>query len=465
MTVIRLSSFKVAAMMCCAVIFSQRLAFGEEMAANPKPLASATETAAKKTGEANESPKPMTQVSKSTSIAANSAVQQDVTKSWGSNSCPDCCDFQDCCKCCDCGPPGDYWLRAEYVNWFTNGGHAPALVATSPNGTLPSTETLYGDADYNGGYRPGLDLEVGAWLDCCHIDAITYDFLYAGRRSSPFFATSDGDPILTRPFTDANTGEPADELVAFPGVVVGSISVDNHNSLWGTGVDWRHNLCCCCECCDCCESSCCFHPQNCHRLDFVAGFRFYGFDDNLTIRENLISIQQPSPIPVGTHIDVTDSFITKNNFYGGEIGLVGQRYHCRWMYEWSAKVALGDTQQLVDIDGFTVVSFPGQPTAVNRGGLLALSSNIGHYERDQFTAIPELAFRLGYRVTDRLTLMAGYTFMYLGRVARAGDQIDTTVNPNLIPPPIGGGPNRPAFSFHESDLFLHGITLGAEYSF
>ena len=198
------------------------------------------------------------------------------------------------------------------------------MVATSPDTSLSTSQTLYGDANYNGGYRPGLDIEVGAWLDCCHTEAITYDFLYAGRQSSPFFASSDGDPILCRPFTDANTGDPTCQLVAFPGVVVGNVSVDNHNSLWGTGVDWRHNLCCCCECNDCCNCDCCFHPQNCHRLDFVAGFRFYGFDDNLTIQENLTSIESPSPIPVGTQIQVTDSFITKNNFYGGEIGFVGR---------------------------------------------------------------------------------------------------------------------------------------------
>jgi hypothetical protein len=55
--------------------------------------------------------------------------------------------------------------------------------------------------------------------------------------------------------------------------------------------------------------------------------------------------------------------------------------------------------------------------------------------------------------------------MYFSQIARAGDQIDTVVNPNLIPPPIGGGPNRPAFNFRPSDLVLQGITLGGEYSF
>ena len=147
------------------------------------------------------------------------------------------------------------------------------------------------------------------------------------------------------------------------------------------------------------------------------------------------------------------------------MGLIGQRYRDRWMVEGTVKVALGTMQQVVAINGSTAISFPGQPTAVNQGGLLALSSNIGRYTHNDFAAIPQFSSRLGYRVSERFTLLAGYTFIYFGRVARAGDQIDTVVNPNLIPPPIAVGPNRPAFALHTSDLWLQGITLGGEIHF
>jgi hypothetical protein len=98
---------------------------------------------------------------------------------------------------------------------------------------------------------------------------------------------------------------------------------------------------------------------------------------------------------------------------------------------------------------------------------LALASNIGRHEHNAFVAIPQISFRVGYRPTERLTLLAGYTFMYFSQIGRAGDQIDTTINPQLLPPitPPVTGPLRPAFNFHPSDLVLQGITLGAEYSF
>lgn len=410
-----------------------------------------------------------TDAPKTLSVGTTSAISATPSAEPSCSESSNGCD--DCYKCCKCGPPGNFWLRDEYVGWWAQGGHLPTLVATSPNGTLPATVPLYGNATYNGDYRSGNWTQAGMWFDCCHTHGIQADYFFVGDESSPFTASSDGDPILTRPFIDATTGLPAEELIAVPGIVVGRISIDNRNSLDGAGIDMRCNLCCCCN--DCCKSDCgcdsgcgkCWCGENCNRVDFVYGFRYYGFNDNLGIHEQLTSIEPNSPVAIGTQIDVRDNFLTQNNFYGGEIGIIGQHYRGRWMLEDTLKVALGDMNQLVSINGSTIVSFPGQPTAFNQGGIFALSSNIGEHEHNSFVAIPQVSLRIGYRATERLTFMAGYTLMYFSQLARAGDQIDTTINPNLIPPPIGGGPNRPAFKFHPSDLLLQGITLGAEYSF
>jgi len=48
--------------------------------------------------------------------------------------------------------------------------------------------------------------------NCCHTHGIQADYFFVGDESSPFTASSDGDPILTRPFIDATTGLPAEEL-------------------------------------------------------------------------------------------------------------------------------------------------------------------------------------------------------------------------------------------------------------
>jgi len=387
-------------------------------------------------------------------------------------TCDSCGECESCCRCCVCGPPGMFWVRDEYIGWHATAGHVPALVGTNPNGTLPSSQTLYGNQNYNGGYRSGNWLQGGMWFDECRQWGVQADYFFLGQLSSPYFASSDGDPILTRPFTNANNGARSDELVAFPGRVVGQIGISNYNNFAGAGASFRHNLCCFNDCCETpCNDGCgnCFQGQNCCRLDLLAGFRYYEFNDNLNIREQLTSIDQQSGsgVAVGTQTNLFDSFRTRNRFYGGELGLVATRYEGRWMVEGAAKVGLGTTQQIVTIDGGTTVSFPGQTTAVNQGGLLALSSNIGKYNHNSFTAIPQLSARLGFRITERITILGGYTAIYWNNVAAAGNQVNTNVNPNLVPPvttPVVG-PNQPSYSLHTSHLWLQGFTVGAEIYF
>src|SRR6202043_4019862 len=107
-----------------------------------------------------------------------------------------------------------------------------------------------------------------------------------------------------------------------------NISVSNYNSLNGGGISLRHNLCCgggCCSspCDDCCGDWSC--GVDCYRLDLVAGYRGYQFNDNVGVREHLTSIDQTSGTAVGTTFDVTDTFHTQNNFNGGELGVIFDR--------------------------------------------------------------------------------------------------------------------------------------------
>ncbi len=381
--------------------------------------------------------------------------------------CGDCGGCGSCCRCCPCGPPGRFWLRQEYVGWWLRGGRVPSLVNSSPDGSLPAGHTLYGNSTYNDGYRPGLFTQYGMWLDGCRNWGLQGDYFFVGRQSAPFTASSDGDPVLTRPFFDANTGQASDQLVAFPNTVVGNVSVANYNSLAGVGAFARHNLCCWTSCCNPQDIGCgCgFCGQDCCRVDFLVGFRNFRLNDNLGVNEQLTSIDQTSGTAVGTQFNVKDSFRTQNNYYGCEFGLVANKYRGRWMLEGGARLAVGGTQQIVAINGSTTISYPGQATTVDQGGLLALSSNIGHYKHSQFSVIPQLSGRIGYRVTPRFNLLAGYTVLWWNNVARAGDQVNLNVNPNLIPPVVGGGPNQPAYTLHTSNLWLQGITLGGEFFF
>jgi len=52
--------------------------------------------------------------------------------------------------------------------------------------------------------------------------------------------------------------------------------------------------------------------------------------------------------------------------------------------------------------------------------------------------VPEVALKAGYQVAPQWRILVGYDVMYWTEVQRSGGLIDTTINPNLIPPGRAG---------------------------
>ena len=139
------------------------------------------------------------------------------------------------------------------------------------------------------------------------------------------------------------------------------------------------------------------------------------------------------------------------------------------------KIALGDTHEVADIDGSTLTTTPyigndGNTylhTQFDRGGLLTAVTNIGNHFMDAFAVVPEFNGTLAYQLTPRLQATFGYSFIYISRVLRAGDQIDFNVNPNLAfggTGPAGGNLNHPAFAFNQTSFWAQGLNFGLNYS-
>ena len=89
-------------------------------------------------------------------------------------------------------------------------------------------------------------------------------------------------------------------------------------------------------------------------------------------------------------------------------------------------------------------------------------TNIGTYNRDVFAVLPEANTNLRFDVTRNSRLVLGYSFIYINRVQRSGDAIDTTLNPTQIGGTLVGQP-APAFAYHDSGFWVHGINAGFEY--
>ena len=378
----------------------------------------------------------------------------------GSPSCPTCSP--------PCGLPGKFWVRTEYLYWYTEGMHLPPLVTTGPSTDQPGyigspgTVVLFGDSRVNGFGRSGGRVTAGMWLDDCNHVGIQGDYFALASVATNFSATSGGNPILSRPFFDTrpDLNAPNVEQVASPGSIAGTVAVNVPTQFQSAGVNMLFNLCCCNSCyCDACLPG--MNGPGGYRLDFMLGYRFYRLGDGVNVTETLASLNPDLP---GSFI-VNDSFATQNQFHGVEFGTSLQTFRGLWGFECLSRIAMGNNTEMVTINGSTATTQNGV-TTTDVGGLLAQRSNIGHYRRDEFAVVPQIGLNLLYQLTPGLRATLGYTFVYWSRVARAGDQIDTDVNSTLLPnnsTAPSGDLRHPQFVFRDTDFWAQGISAGLEY--
>jgi hypothetical protein len=344
----------------------------------------------------------------------------------------------------------------------------PPLVTTSPPGTprdqagvlgRPGTTVLFGGDGLKVGSQSGGRVTVGTWLDPGGCRALEASYLVLGRSSERFEESSDGDPTLARPFFSLGLAAPplpAEQsalLIAFDGgqadLREGSILVRGTTEFQGAELLFRRSLFEQCE----------------RRLDLLLGYQFNRLDDKLLIEHQLTILADPIEIP-GTEYEQFDLFDTANSFHGAQLGVVFKERYCGMSMEMSMKLGLGNTHSRALIDGETITTLRGIRDE-SLGGLLALKSNIGRYERDHFAMIPELGITLGYDVTCNVRATVGYTFLYWSKVARPGDQIDLDVNitqfgnngNNLV------GEPRPEFNWVTTDFWAQGLRFGLEWNF
>ena len=190
------------------------------------------------------------------------------------------------------------------------------------------------------------------------------------------------------------------------------------------------------------------------------GFRYLRLAENLTFNSSLTSTVSP-----GTVFTTFDGFKTANNFYGADLGLMRERRSSRWSLATTARIALGFTSQVATISGNSTTTPSGGSTTTSTGGLYALPTNIGTYHRDTFAYVPQIELKLGYYVTQNLRLTVGYDLIYWSRVARPGEQINTSLNTSQASGGALTGQAGPLFSFHESDLWIQGVSVGGELVF
>jgi hypothetical protein len=279
-------------------------------------------------------------------------------------------------------------------------------------------------------------------------------FQLLGDQNDGVSVSGDGSPILGRPFYDTSRGLETAQLFSFPGRATGNVDVVSDSDLRSFLINGRAALC---------PPGVCNPFGESDRVDWIVGYRRIELEDRLAIVENLQSTLPGAP---GTVV-ISDAFRTSNEFNALQLGITHQANFKRGWLESMLRVAVGNNKQTVDIAGATSITENGE-TENYAGGILAQKSNIGSYERDQFTMVPEVGLTLGIRLTDWLDATVGYSVLYFPSVVRAGDQISTDLDSNQFPPPADPAVSdnlRPRFDFIETDYWAHGLNVGAELRF
>lgn len=290
------------------------------------------------------------------------------------------------------------WFNADYMLWWIKNNQVPPLVTAGVAGVPDvlgpaAPTTLFNGGDVSEGPLSGGRFTFGLWLTDSHVIGIEGTYFFLGRNIDSFASGQE---------TATPAGTP-------PGVFEATMSTTVQDGEVNVVADW---------------SAC--RPLH---IQFLAGFRYTELNESLDVQQNFISAD-------GSEIDNwDDNFHTRNNFYGAQIGVRGEYAIDRFFINGSAKLAMGVTDQRIDINGGLTQTFItngvdsfGNPIQnlnsyfSGGGGLLESAAS---YHRDRFTVIPEVGLNVGYDFTPWARGYIGYSFLYWSSVVRPGDQVAT----------------------------------------
>ncbi len=363
----------------------------------------------------------------------------------------------------DCAP--GVWVNIDYLIWWMKAAPAPGPLATTGSlldprpGALgqPGTRSVFGTSDIGNNPFNGLRLQAGTWID--EARSIGYEgslFTLEHRRNFEGISSNSlGSPLLARPGFNIQSGQEEALPISIPNSLAGALTAASSTRFSG----WDANVA--------------FNGTDSanFRADGLVGFRALYLAESLTIADSVTALADqganPAALRKGESRSTLDRFGTNSNFWGGQIGGRLTWVSDRWITTAVVKLALGVTDEIAQVQGLTSAKNNNGGGAIP-AGILANYGSSGSYFTNQFAVVPEFNLNLSYRVTQNVSLRAGYTFLYWSDVVRPGNVNAHAVNPALVPslPTFGAGPLTPTRAVVDStDFWTQGLNLGVEFRF
>lgn len=367
------------------------------------------------------------------------------------------CNGNSCNMACDCDTTPSIWFGAETLLWWAQDRNAPPLLTTSAVGVAPIagapgvTTVAGGQEGLSNGLLPGYRLSAGSYFGPEKRVGLSGRVFGIYRASDTITRSGDGsDQSVGLPIFNTLNGAQDAYLVAFNNglpVSSGTASVKSQLDLVSADSSLRFLV----------------SGARDHRVDLLGGYTYLRLKDSLGVTSTSVDTFTGNLIPDGTVFQTSDLFSAQNTFHGGHLGLQSTVSRRRVSLSTLTRVSFGNMRQTGSISGSTAVGLPPATPTVTPGGIYSQQSNIGAFSRDTFAFIPELGIKGGLSIRKNMQLTAGYTFLYISKVALAGNQVD----PNVDLSQAQGGPagTQPAFNYREGSMWFQGIDLGVNWTF
>ncbi len=365
------------------------------------------------------------------------------------------CDAMGCDGCSACAPnatisldPCRWFGSLDLLAMYRSGDRLPPLLTTGSTGNLDDgdTVTLVGGDTVLKDVTVGGRLTLGTWLDDMHRRSLQFRIWAAAEESFGFSADENDFAVLTRPFFDVSDGvTPASEtqVIAFPDRAFGSVQISGDSNVFGGDVSvhqpWLHGFA--------------------GSIDVLYGYQYMRLDESLRIGSSSTSTND-NFAPLGSIIDVRDSFDAENDFHGGQLGIATEVREGCWTFNGLAKLGFGSLRRSATRRGRTVTS-NGGVSAVLGEGLLVQDTNEGEIVDHAFGWVPELDLSLGWHRFPHFDVKVGYHLIAMTDALQVSGMIDPDLAVNLSDPPTGA--MNPSPSLRTDTFYVHGIHLGLQY--
>ncbi|MHB1949269.1 MAG: BBP7 family outer membrane beta-barrel protein [Gammaproteobacteria bacterium] len=379
-----------------------------------------------------------------------------------------------------------FWFSAEYLAWTIKDAPEPTPLVTSGSliAEIPGaigqvgTRVVMGGKSIDSSFHSGGRFSMGYWIDEDYKYGIEGTYLFLSPNSDNHTINTSGlpgSPTLAVPIFDISgfTSEhhsPGESVYVLPGPFstgpgfTGNFTVAIENRLQSAELMGLFKI----------------KEVNCFRMDFLAGLRWVQFREKFVFDVNTSGVSGGPT--AGQFFNSHDLFDNVDNFYGFNFGLQ-TKYDSSQIYGLaSARLAVGNMNESVQINGSSSTSngtlfFPVNRAAgrVINGGIFAQPSNIGHHSNNIFAVVPELDLQLGYHLLKNLSVFTSYNIVYISNLARPGNLINRNINTTRTALAnasrasgsgiAAGGPAGPNINFLNTSFWAQGVSFGLTFSY